>query len=59
MTDRIWNITRNELPRDGEIVHIITEGGMETELAFDNNLWWFTDRSMYVYYTPMFWRYKE
>lgn len=26
-------------------------------LKLSNNLWWFPDMSMYVYYTPTHWRY--
>lgn len=25
-------------------------------LVYERNLWWFPDRSMYVYYTPTHWR---
>lgn len=28
----------------------------EQKMIFSRNLWWFTDRSMYVYYTPTHWR---
>mgnify|MGYP001580513711 FL=1 len=28
----------------------------ETTLVRDGRLWWFPDRSMYVYYTPTHWR---
>ncbi len=28
----------------------------ETSLKLQNNLWWFPDMSMYVYYTPTHWR---
>lgn len=27
----------------------------ETTLTFHNGLWWFPDKSMYVYYTPTHW----
>ena len=27
-----------------------------TALIHERNLWWFPDRSMYVYYTPTHWR---
>ena len=29
----------------------------EQELIRKGNLWWFTDMSMYVYYTPTHWKY--
>ena len=30
--------------------------GTVTELVFDRGLWWFPDRQMYVYYTPVYWQ---
>lgn len=29
----------------------------ECNLIYFGNLWWLTDKSMYVYYTPTHWRY--
>ena len=29
----------------------------EQQLIRKGNLWWFTDMSMYVYYTPTHWKY--
>lgn len=29
----------------------------EQKLTRKGNLWWFTDMSMYVYYTPTHWKY--
>ena len=34
----------------------MTESGDERELIFENGLWWLPDRSMYVYFTPKYWK---
>lgn len=51
-----WQRTDNTLPVSGEIVKTISPGGYETELLYSDGLWFFTDKSMYVYYTPEFWK---
>lgn len=53
----MWNRTTDKTPTSGEIVQTLSEGGIETELMYDKSgLWFVPDGSMYVYYTPMFWK---
>lgn len=52
----MWYRVDEKTPPEGEIVKIITENGMETELLYEKGLWFVPDRSMYVYYTPLFWK---
>lgn len=52
----MWTRTEVEQPVSGEIVQTISPGGIETELLYSDGLWFFPDRSMYVYYTPEFWK---
>ena len=53
----MWTRTSDRLPPAGEVVKTISEGGMEQELKYDDSgLWFVPDGSMYIYYTPMFWK---
>lgn len=58
--ERIWILCDDELPPDGIIVEtkIDNERGVRNEqmLLRQGRLWFFPDRSMYVYYTPTHWR---
>lgn len=54
-----WTPTEQARPVEGRACVVITEGGDERELVFQSNLWFLPDRSMYVYFTPVFWRYAE
>lgn len=60
MTTLTWTKTSDALPEDGSVVEtmIADEHGVRNEahLVRRNNLWWFPDGSMYVYYTPTHWR---
>jgi hypothetical protein len=51
-----WTPTESALPPVGIAVETMDSGGHVQQLVRDGNLWFFTDRSMYVYYTPSFWR---
>lgn len=53
---RDWYRPDRYLPADGEEVETMDSGGHVQTLVFESNLWWFPDRSMYVYYVPTFWR---
>lgn len=55
-TLRDWTPTANARPPEGQVVETIDNGGCMRRLIFERNLWWFEDRSMYVYFTPVFWR---
>ena len=56
MTSIQWNLTASALPPVGVKVRTMSEGGIEQTMIYDNNLWWLPDKSMYVYYTPQFWK---
>lgn len=43
-------------PEDGATCIVITASGDERTLIFEKGMWWLPDRSMYVYFTPVFWR---
>lgn len=49
-----WTHCSYRMPPEGEVVQVMNNGG--AELVYESGLWWFPDRSMYVYYTPEYWR---
>lgn len=50
-----WHETDSELPPEGvEVIGL--NGTIEQPLVYDDQLWWFPDRSMYVYFRPRMWR---
>lgn len=51
-----WTRTSEQLPEEGVEVDAMDSGGHVRRLVYENNLWWFPDRSMYVYFVPGFWR---
>lgn len=51
-----WNSVENILPKENEIVITMSEKGLEQELKRVGKLWFLPDGSMYVYYTPKFWK---
>lgn len=51
-----WNVTATEAPGEGIEVDAMDSGGHVQRLVFERGLWWFPDRSMYVYFVPQFWR---
>lgn len=55
----MWNHTSSQLPEEGRVVLTISESGMEQALKRQGNLWYLPDGSMYVYYTPIKWRYLK
>ena len=59
-TTRKWIACADRLPPEGETVDtkIEDEQGTrnEQQLKRRGRLWFFTDDSMYVYYTPTHWR---
>jgi len=56
VTVEIWTPVADELPAEGVTVKTMSDGGLEQDLKRSGNLWFFPDGSMYVYYTPKFWR---
>lgn len=53
-----WILVAQTLPPEGLVVRTISPGGIEADLKRLGNLWFFPDDSMYVYYTPRFWKAK-
>lgn len=51
-----WNQTESSTPPDGVVVDTLSDGGLQQTLKRSGNLWFFPDGSMYVYYTPKYWR---
>ncbi len=54
-----WTRTDQELPPEGKAVDTISPGGQETQLKRTGKLWFYPDGSMYVYYTPEFWKERK
>ncbi len=56
----MWIEIKYVLPPIGEIVEtkIDDKDGIRNQqnMIFENNLFWFPDKSMYVYYKPTHWR---
>lgn len=56
-----WNITKYTVPTSPVPINtmISDENGIRNQqkLIYDKGLWWTTDKSMYVYYTPTHWKY--
>ncbi len=55
----MWKLITEETPPANKVLKtkIDDKDGIrnEQELLLDNNLWWYPDKSMYVYYTPTHW----
>lgn len=52
-----WIRVADLLPPEGEVVETDTPStGQVARLRRKGNLWFFEDYSMYVYYTPGYWR---
>lgn len=51
-----WITTTDRTPPEGVEVETADSGGHQQTLVYADGLWWFPDRSMYVYYTPKAWR---
>lgn len=52
-----WHNTSSILPEEGQLVEVPNNGG--TILLYSSGLWFFPDLSMYVYYTPEYWKAAE
>ena len=53
---RDWTPTDQGLPPEGAEVETMDSGGHVQTLIRVGGLWFVPDQSMYVYYTPKFWR---
>lgn len=51
-----WTPTYKALPPEGQVVETMDSGGGVQPLKRKGRLWFYPDMSMYVYYTPSFWR---
>jgi hypothetical protein len=49
-----WRSVATDPPPERVVVEVANNGG--TTLLLDRGLWWFPDHSMYVYYSPEWWR---
>lgn len=54
-----WTPSNKMIPAEDGLYTVITESGDERELYWRRNLWWLPDLSMYVYFTPIFWKRKD
>ena len=56
-----WTSCDFRMPHEGVVVMTKIDDAQgvrnEAKLVFKNNLWWFDDMSMYVYYRPTHWAY--
>lgn len=61
MENNKWISITQELPEEGVIVNtkIANPDRNEAKLVRKGNIWFFPDMSMYVYYTPTHWHYKN
>ncbi len=56
---RPWNLIDSATPENVVLmtkIHDANGARNEQALIKNRNLWWFPDKSMYVYYTPTHWR---
>jgi len=51
-----WAVTEKKAPPEGVLLDVITETGRQTQLIFEQGMWWLEDKSMYVYFVPLFWK---
>jgi NAD(P)H-dependent flavin oxidoreductase YrpB (nitropropane dioxygenase family) len=51
-----WTLTWQTLPAEGVVVEAMDSGGHVQRLVYSSGLWRSEDRSMYVYFTPTYWR---
>ena len=56
MDEQDWCPTDRILPEEGKVVWAMDSGGHVQTLKLSSGLWWFPDGSMYVYFTPLFWK---
>lgn len=55
--DYTWRSTITDPPPAGVVVEVANNGGARLKRGGDNGrLWFLADDSMYVYYTPEWWR---
>lgn len=55
-----WTSVNQFTPKNVPLLTKIKDGNgerNEQHLIWDGKLWWHTDKSMYVYYTPTHWKF--
>ncbi len=52
-----WTNTRNLKPPQNVVVEVLSSDNKTiSRLIWDGRLWWTTDKKMYVYWNPQYWR---
>lgn len=51
--------SEDDFPVEDTVIETSSPGGLRQTLIYSKGLWWFPDKSMYVYYVPQAWRYVE
>lgn len=46
-----------DFPEEGRLLEVTTNKGSIMHCRFSSNLFWIPSMEMYVYYTPVMWRY--
>ena len=54
--NRDWTETRDSTPPEGELVETMNSSGQVINMIRQGGLWFFEDKSMYVYYVPQRWK---
>jgi len=54
-----WYNVNDEEPFEGSLVEVVTPGDNVKDLKYSGGLWWLPDMSIYVYFVPVKWRYKD
>ncbi len=59
-SEKDWIEVKVKKPPENQVVQTKIDDGDGVrnvqDLIYSRNLWWFPDKSMYVYYTPTHWR---
>lgn len=56
MAEPNWISPKDMMPQNNQNVFWMDSTGRVTEGIYYRNLWWFADKTMYIYYLPKFWR---
>lgn len=54
-----WTNIESSLPDEGRLLEVTTSSGAVQQCRKQGNLFWTPDMVMYVYYTPVMWRYID
>lgn len=53
----MWYFVKDKYPRELKLIEATTPSGDVVRLKYHNFLWWTPDMKIYVYFTPVKWRY--